>query len=68
MKTQARNTRRNRLVTWNGETYCVSEWAERLGFRENILRERLGKLKWTIEKALTTPPNPRKARYKHQSP
>ena len=41
MKTQARNKSDNRLITCNGETHCLSEWAEILGIRSSILRTRV---------------------------
>lgn len=53
-KEQARNTKRNRLITFNGETMCVAAWAERIGWKQNILHDRL-RLGWTVEEALTTP-------------
>ena len=31
-KIQQRNKRSNKLITYNGETHCISEWAEILGF------------------------------------
>ena len=30
-KEQSRNQRRNRVLTYQGETLCIAEWAERLG-------------------------------------
>ncbi len=54
----ARNTRRNRVLEFNGESLCVSEWAERLGCRVHFLIARLNR-GWSIEKTLTTPPVPR---------
>ncbi len=53
-KRQMRNTRANHLVTFRGETLCVIEWAERLGINYNTLRKRLRK--WSVDRALTTPP------------
>lgn len=31
MKMQQRNRRNNHLVTFNGDTKCITEWAEILG-------------------------------------
>lgn len=53
-KEQMRNTRVNHLVTFNGETLCISEWTEKLGLSINLLLHRL-KRGWSAEKALTTP-------------
>lgn len=38
---QNRNRRSNNLVTHNGETKCVTEWAEKYGIRQTLLRDRL---------------------------
>jgi hypothetical protein len=54
MKEQARNTRRNRLLTLNGETLTMAEWAERLGTSPQTLAMRL-KLGWTHHRVLTFP-------------
>ena len=51
---QARNTRSNRFITFNGETLCLKDWAAKVGIDSNCLRYRLSK-GWSIEKALTTP-------------
>lgn len=40
-KQQCRNTRINRLLTHNGKTMCVAEWAEQIGISENTIRGRL---------------------------
>lgn len=55
MKTQERNRRNNKLITYNGETHCISEWAEIVGLKGVTLRHRL-KAGWSVEKALTAPP------------
>ena len=52
MKVQQRNRRNNRLITFNGETKCVTEWAKELRFNPPILFKRLTK-GWSIERALT---------------
>lgn len=44
-----------RLITFNNETLCISQWAEKYGVPYRILIDRLGKLKWDIGKALNTP-------------
>lgn len=50
---QDRNKRTNRLITWNGETLCLTEWAERIGVHPATLANRLSK--WSLEEAMTTP-------------
>lgn len=53
-KEQMRNTRQNHLLTHNGETRCISEWAEVLG----VSRDRIwGRIRrgWPPEVALGTP-------------
>ncbi len=57
---QARNTTVNRRITFNGETLCIAEWAERLGLSQSTLTERLEK--WTLERALTEPCHSNKGR------
>lgn len=47
-----RNKRNNRLIKFNGETKCLSEWAESAGMSKESLHYRL-KAGWTIEKAIT---------------
>jgi hypothetical protein len=53
-KQQARNTRRNRMITYNGETRCLAEWAEILGFNYSMVSIRVYR-GWTFERAITTP-------------
>lgn len=52
-----RNTRRNNNLTYNGETKCLSEWAEIYGIKRFTLFGRINRMGWDIEKALTTPTN-----------
>lgn len=49
-----------RLIEYNGKTLCISEWADEVGVFKKVLSDRLGKLGWDIEKALTTPARPKK--------
>ena len=51
---QARNTARNHLITYKGKTRCLKEWEEVTGIKHYTIRARLGRLKWSIEKAGTT--------------
>ena len=51
---QARNTRRTRHYTLNGETLCLTDWARRNGMSDRTLRMRL-LAGWDIERALHTP-------------
>lgn len=51
---QARNTRFNHILTFNGESLCVSEWAYRRGLATTTITARL-RLGWPIENALTVP-------------
>lgn len=53
-KTQGRNKRNNCLIEFQGETRCLSEWAELVGLSVATLKTRL-KLGWSIERALTIP-------------
>lgn len=52
-KEQARNTRKNRLLTFNGETKTMAEWSEITGLRPGTIQYRLDKIGWPVEKALT---------------
>lgn len=49
-----RNTRHNRLLTYNGKTQCISAWSEEIGIHTTTLRGRL-KRGWSIERAITEP-------------
>jgi hypothetical protein len=40
---QCRNTRANRLITFNGETLPMSAWAERLGIARTTIERRLNR-------------------------
>jgi len=53
---QLRNTRRNKRITFRGETRCLADWAQLYGLDPNTLHARLTVYGWTVEEALTTPP------------
>lgn len=52
--TQMRNTSRTRMITFNNQTFCVTDWARVLGLKQHSLLKRLAR--WPVEKALSTPP------------
>jgi hypothetical protein len=58
--TQMRNMRKNRWVTFRGETLCLSEWCTRLGIKRDTVNGRLDRCGWTVERAFTTPVGPYK--------
>ena len=51
-RTQANNTRKTRMITYNGETHSVSEWARIIGVNQSTLNMRLNKYGWSVEDAL----------------
>lgn len=53
-RTQARNRRNNRLLTYDDRTMTVAEWAEALDMKPGTLLARLRK-GWSVERALTEP-------------
>lgn len=60
MKEQQRNRSSNKLITYKGETHCMVEWAEIVGIKYDILQKRLNNPNYSVERALTEPPRPRK--------
>jgi len=44
-----------RLLTAQGQTLPLYQWAKRLGCEPQTIRDRL-RMGWPIEKAVTTPP------------
>lgn len=53
---QQRNKTNNVLLTYNGETKCIGEWAEITGLTYGTLWDRIKVQGWPTERALTTPP------------
>lgn len=52
---QSRNIKSNKLLTFNGQTKPVSEWAEELNISKYALYQRLDRLGWSVEDALKIP-------------
>ncbi len=55
---QNQNTRKNVMVTFNGETRCITAWARITGIHDETIRLRL-KSGWSAREALTVPPSKR---------
>ncbi|MBM0204050.1 hypothetical protein JNW90_13720 [Micromonospora sp. STR1s_5] len=53
---QPQNNGRARLTTFRGETLPLADHARRHGIKPDVVYTRLKKLGWTIEDALSTPP------------
>ena len=51
---QNNNTRRSKLITWNGKTQSIRDWAKQYDVGAHGLSERLRR-GWSMEKSLTTP-------------
>jgi len=63
---QSQNSRKARMLTYNGETMCMRAWARRLGITHGTLRRRI-KLGWSPEKVFSsehyfTPPPIKRAK------
>lgn len=54
-KEQGNNKTTSRLIEYRGQTKTVAQWADSVGVRAGLLRDRLFKLNWGVEKALTAP-------------
>lgn len=62
-ETQQRNSRNNRLITFNGETLPLIVWSERTGIGLTTLWKRLDD-GWSVGRALTSPLTPGYPRYR----
>lgn len=54
---QCNNRRSNRLLTWNGETKTLAQWAHGAGIRVSTFWSRI-KSGWSVERAISTPIRP----------
>lgn len=43
------------MITWNGQTKSIKEWASELGMQWPALYDRINRNGWTIEEAMTIP-------------
>lgn len=53
VRDQRRNTRQTVKITFNGETLCMSDWAERLGIAKHNLQRRMQSM--SFEEAISLP-------------
>ena len=60
---QARNTRFNHFLEFNGKRQTIADWADEIGFDYYTLAKRIEK-GWTTERALTQPVDRNKNKYK----
>jgi hypothetical protein len=51
---QCNNRRSSRFIEFKGQTFTLTQWADKLGFKEGTLTMRF-KRGWTVEAAFTTP-------------
>lgn len=63
MAEQAKNKTNNVYLEFRGEQKIISEWAKETGIKYVTLHRRI-KDGWSVERALTTPPDQTKQRYK----
>lgn len=54
-KEQGNNKRNNILLTYKGKKLTVAQWSRELGISAMNIRNRIGNLGWSVEKALSTP-------------
>jgi len=59
---QARNRRSSRLVTFDGQTKTIAEWANVTSIHEATISNRLDHYGWTVERALSAPPGRNRGR------
>lgn len=50
---QVNNTRRCHRLTWRGRTLNITQWSEALGVPRGRLKDRITRLGWSVERALT---------------
>lgn len=56
---QNRNRRDNRRVNYRGESLLASELAERHGLPADVVKNRVWRYRWDVERAISTPVEPR---------
>lgn len=54
-KEQANNRKSSRFLVFDGEKRTIAEWSDITGIRSYNILQRIDKLGWSVERALTTP-------------
>lgn len=54
-KTNCNARRSNVLIKYKGQEKNISQWSEELGISQSLIRSRIKKLGWDVEKTLSTP-------------
>ena len=54
-KQQANNRRTSHIITYNGITRTLTQWADTLDTTEDVLRRRIYTYNWSVGRALTAP-------------
>jgi len=52
---QMNNTTRNHFVEFKGQIKTISQWSKITGISQDVIKDRLTKLGWSAERALTVP-------------
>lgn len=63
MREQNQNRSDNVVVEYGGLSLCITEWARQLGLPVTTLHNRLFRLGWSAEAALTTPRRGRRSKH-----
>ena len=63
MKEQQNNKRNNRVITYHGENYTLTQLSEKVGIKKTTLKERLN-FGWSIEDAVNRPVRQRTKGYR----
>ena len=50
-----RNSKRMTMLTFNGHTMCITDWAKQLGINRSVLSARINRNHWAVDKTLSTP-------------
>ena len=62
-KTQSNNRRNNTLITYNGRTQTLQQWADEVGIGATTIHNRISNLGWSIEEAMARKPNHASRKY-----
>lgn len=54
-KEQANNTRRSKIIEYNGETGTIAALCEKYNINPFLVYDRIGRLGWDVAKAMSTP-------------